>query len=150
MRKYVGRSTLVGQCPRKSLSSVCPSVFPSVRPSVPPSVTKFSQDCIISFFWYCTWRNLVFWHFLKFGSLVFLEIAYIDSLQQCLTCSRGKIQEEIFVGAKMGPETSFFCHFLRLGSLIFLEIACNDSLQQCLTSNRGKIHNKSFWCPNLG
>ena len=30
----------------------------------------------------------VFCHFLKFGSLVFLEIAYNDSLQQCLTTGR--------------------------------------------------------------
>ena len=36
----------------------------------------------------------VFLQFLKFGSLVFLEIAYSDNLQQCLTC-RGKIQEKI-------------------------------------------------------
>ena len=35
---YVGRSTLVGQRPMKSLSSVC------------PSVAKFSQDWIIIFF----------------------------------------------------------------------------------------------------
>ena len=41
------RSTLVGQRPMKSLSSVCPSVL--------PSVTKLSQDWIISFFWYCAW-----------------------------------------------------------------------------------------------
>ena len=36
----IGRSTLVGQDPMKSLSSVCPSFCPPV----PPSVTKFSQD----------------------------------------------------------------------------------------------------------
>ena len=28
---------------------------PPARPSVRPSVTKFFQDWIISFFWYCTW-----------------------------------------------------------------------------------------------
>ena len=35
-----------------------------------------------------------FCHFLKFGSLVFLEIAYNDSLQQCMTFSRDKAHEE--------------------------------------------------------
>ena len=32
--KDFGRSTLVGQRPMKSLSSICPSVCPPVRPSV--------------------------------------------------------------------------------------------------------------------
>ena len=31
---FIGRLTLVGQRPMKSLSSVCPSVLPSVRLSV--------------------------------------------------------------------------------------------------------------------
>ena len=39
-------------------------------------------------------QNEVFCHFLKFGSLVFLEIAYNNSLQQCLASKRGKINEE--------------------------------------------------------
>ena len=50
----IGRSTLVGQCPMKSLSTVCWSVCPlvclSVRQSVHPSVTKSCQDLITSFF----------------------------------------------------------------------------------------------------
>ena len=37
-----------------------------------------------------------FCHFLKFGSLVFLEIAYNDSLQQCMISSRGKTHEKNF------------------------------------------------------
>ena len=40
--------------------------------------------------------KLSFCHFLKFGSLVFLEISYNDSLEQFLTSSRGKIQEKKF------------------------------------------------------
>ena len=36
-------------------------------------------------------QNLVFCHFLKFGSLIFLEITDNDSLQQWLTSSRDKI-----------------------------------------------------------
>ena len=42
-----------------------------------------------------------FYHFLKVGTLVFLEIAYSDSLQQCLTFSRGKIYEEKFWGSNL-------------------------------------------------
>ena len=52
----IGRSTLVGQRPMKSLSSVCPSVPLSVPQSVPPSLS-----------------------FLKIGSLVFAEIVHDDS-----------------------------------------------------------------------
>ena len=43
-----------------------------------------------------------FYHFLKFGSLVFLEITYSDSLQECLTCSRGEIHEKNFWGPNLG------------------------------------------------
>ena len=63
-------------------------------------------------------------HFFKLASLVFLEITYNDTLQQCRTSSRGKIYKEIF------------------GSLVFLEIAYKDSLQQCITSSRGKTYKK--------
>ena len=45
-------------------------------------------------------QKLGFYHFLNFDSLVFLEITYNDSLQQCLTCSRGKIYEKNF-GAQL-------------------------------------------------
>ena len=45
---FVGRSTLVDIV-------LCNRSRPSVRPSVRLSVTKLSQDCVISFFWYCTW-----------------------------------------------------------------------------------------------
>ena len=81
---------------------------------------------------------------MEFGSLVFLEIAYNDILQQCLTSSRGKTHEKFFgvqiwvKQTKVAPKINFFCHFLKFGSLVYREIACNDSLQQCLTSIRGK------------
>ena len=87
---------------------------------------QFSQVWFISFPWYCI-------H---------------DSLQQCLTCSRNKIHEKnlgdpnLFKGAKIGPETSFFCNFLKFGPLVFLEIVYNDSLQQCLLCSRSKIYGK--------
>ena len=91
-----GRSTLVGKRHMKSPLSVFLSVCPPVRPSLLPSVTKFSQDWIISFSWYCTQQltmtrigglnlgpiglnqaqNEVFRNFLEFGSLVFHKIAY--------------------------------------------------------------------------
>ena len=42
--------------------------------------------------------KLGFFHFLKFDSLVFveLEIAYNGSLQQCVTSGRGKIHKKTF------------------------------------------------------
>ena len=45
-------------------------------------------------------KTRFFCHFLKFGSLVFLEIAYNDNLQQCLTSSRGKVEKN-FVGSNL-------------------------------------------------
>ena len=41
-------------------------------------------------------------NFFVFGSLVFLEIIYNDSVQQCLTSSRGKYHEKNFCGLKSG------------------------------------------------
>ena len=38
-----------------------------------------------------------FCHFFKFGSLVFLEIAWNDSFEHCLTTSRGEPMEKILV-----------------------------------------------------
>ena len=100
--------------------------------------------------------KLSFCHYLKFGSLVFLEIVYNGSLQQCLTSSKGKTHKKI-LGTKLWskrpkirPKISFFCHFLKFGSLVFLEIAHNDSLQQCLTCSRDKIHEKKNWEPKFG
>ena len=67
-----------------------------------------------------------------------------DSLQQFLTCSRGRINEKKVLGPKFEANGSksvlkvvFFCHFVEFSSLILLEIACNDSLQQCLTYSKG-------------
>ena len=42
-------------------------------------------------------QNEVFHHFLEFGSYIFLEIAYSDSLRQCLRSSRGKNHEKKIV-----------------------------------------------------
>ena len=65
-----GLSVLLSLCPSVGASvhpSICPSVHPyvglsvhlpvhpSIRLPVCLSLTKFSQDWIISFFWYCTW-----------------------------------------------------------------------------------------------
>ena len=63
----------------------------------------------------------VFCHFLKFGSLVFLEIAYSDSLQQCITCSRGKTREQKFWEPNLGqnrPKSG-----PKLGFLPFSQVA---------------------------
>ena len=65
-------------------------------------------------------RNLIFCNFLKFGSLVFLEIAYNVSLQQYITSSRGKAHKKKLWGPnlgqnglKSGPKLGF-CHFAGL------------------------------------
>ena len=46
--------------------------------------------------------NKFFCYFLKFGSLVFFETAYNDSLQQCLTFSWGKIHKKSFWDPNLG------------------------------------------------
>ena len=67
---------------------------------------------------------LVFFYFLKFGSLVFLEIAYNVSLQQCLTSSRGEIHEKYLEAqictkrVNIGPEIRIFAIFPSLYRLI--------------------------------
>ena len=58
-----------------------------------------------------------FCHFLKFGSLVFPEIAQNDSLEQFLTTIRGKTHEKNGKvkfgpnGEKLGPKLGFFTFF---------------------------------------
>ena len=65
-------------------------------------------------------QNEVFPHCLEFGSYIFLEIEYDDSLRQYLTSSRGKIYEKIFGAqilakrAKIGAEIRFFTIFSSL------------------------------------
>ena len=61
--------------------------------------------------------------FSKFGSLVSIEIAYSDSLQQFLTCSRGKIHENKLWGPNLGP---------RLGFLPFSQIWFISFPENCL------------------
>ena len=64
--------------------------------------------------------KLGFCLFLKFGSLVFLEIACNDSLQQCLTSSKVRSTKKNFgaqiwvEGAKIRFETRFFAIFSSL------------------------------------
>ena len=85
-----------------------------VRLSVPPSVrlsVKFSQDWIISSFWYCTWWAMISsdswpwylatWYLKKIGGpnwgqfsrFCKFEVAYNVSLQQFIICSRGKTRK---------------------------------------------------------
>ena len=127
---------LVGQCPLKSLSSVCPSlrllsVSLPICLSVCPPVANFSQDWIFSFFWSLVvlvtriWAKgsksgpkLGFCFFQKFGSLVFLEIPHNNSLQ--------------VEGEKEGED----------------EARLHDSLEEFLTISRGKTH-KKVWGPKF-
>ena len=54
--------------------------------------------------WPQNWtRNQVFYHFLKFASLVFLDIAQDGSLGQCLTSSRAETSEKNILWPKLGP-----------------------------------------------
>ena len=91
---FIGRSTLVGQRPMKTLSSVNPSVRPSL------SFLKIGSLVFFDIVHHDSWPWLTEpdfrEKFLKFSSLVFLEFACNDSLQQCLTSSRGKVHEKIF------------------------------------------------------
>ena len=102
-----------------------------------------------------TSQNQVFFPSSQFGLLIFIEIAYIDSLQQCITSSRGKSKKKKKKkkkkkwgsylgqnGLKSGFKVSFLL-FFRFASLVFLKITCNDSQQLCLTSSRGKTYGKN-------
>ena len=50
-------------------------------------------------------HNEIFRHFLLFVSLVFLEMAYNNSLQQCLTSRRGKVCEKNVWGPNLGQKS---------------------------------------------
>ena len=105
----------------KSFSSVCLLVC--------PPVTTFSQDRIISFFWYCTWYS---WP-------SYLVTVKARVLKKTLGATgRNQAQNEVF------------CHFIEFGSNVFLEIAFNGGLHQCLTCIRDKTYEKFFLSPNLG
>ena len=75
------------------LSSDCRSQIFEMKKFDDPN---FSQRCLNQS------QNWVFCHFLKFGSLVFFEIAYKNSMQQFLTSSRGKIHKFFFGGVGGG------------------------------------------------
>ena len=66
-----------------------------------------------------------FCHFIEFGSYVFYEIAYNDSLQQCLTSSRGNTNEKKIEAQRaiIKQEIRFFCNFLKFATLAFFDIA---------------------------
>ena len=68
-----------------------------------------------------------FCHFLKFGSLVFLEIAYDDSLQRC-TSSIGKSHENNFLGPNLGqngPKSGPKLGFLPFSQIWFISFPLN-------------------------
>ena len=96
-----------------------------------------------------------FCHFRKFCTLVFLEIAYIDSLQQCLKSSRGIKLTKKILGPKYGPKLNpklvqnwawnlDFHHFLKFTSLVFVDIAQYCNFGQCLTSSRAEVSRKKL------
>ena len=92
--------------------------------------------------------SFFFIHFPKFVSLVFLEVAYSDSLEHCLTTSRGKTHEKSF-GVPSWVPNQGFCHFPKVASLVFFDIAQDCCLGLCLTSRRAETPlQKMFYGPN--
>ena len=95
VRYPIGRSTLVGQRPMKSLSSVCVSVRPSIRPAI---------------------------SFLKIGSLVFSDIVRDDSWSWHLVTDKVRFLKKEIVSLNLGPtnlnqvQNEVFCHFDEFGS----------------------------------
>ena len=61
-----------------------------------------------------------------------------DTLEQCLTTSRGKNHGKKMWGSKSVPKL-FFCHSLNFGSLVLFGIAQGCSLVQFITSSRDEI-----------
>ena len=60
-------------------------------------------------------QNCFFYHFLKFGLLVLLEVAYDSSLEQCLTTSGGKTHR--YWGPSLGQNI-----VLKLGFSLFSQV----------------------------
>ena len=65
-------------------------------------------------------KQFFFFHFLKFGSLDFLGIAYNDSLQPCLTSCRDKTHEKKNVQIWAKIRSKLGQNFLKLSLLVFL------------------------------
>ena len=58
--------------------------------------------------------------FIEFGSYIFLEIAYSDGLQQCLTSSRYKTHNKKFRAPNLGQMGQNLG--LKLGFLLFSQV----------------------------
>ena len=58
-------------------------------------------------------KNYVFCHFLKFGSLIFLDIAQDCSLGQCLTSSRVKTSKTKFCVFNWGRNDLFYYNVVK-------------------------------------
>ena len=82
----------------------------------------------------------MFYHFLKFGPLVLLEIAQDGSLEHCLTTNRGKTHGKKLEDLKLSPKLGFL--LFSQGYIIFLYILQDSSLRQCLTSSRAETSKK--------
>ena len=69
-----------------------------------------------------------FFAIFSFGSLVFLEIEYNDSLQQFITSSRGKTHEKKFWGPNLGhnmPKSGPKLVFLPFSQVWFISFPLN-------------------------
>ena len=71
-------------------------------------------------------QNYIFCHFLKFGSLVFLYIAFFDSLQKFITSSTGKNpQKQKNWGTKFRPKLGQKLGFLPFSQVCFFSFPLN-------------------------
>ena len=153
---YVRQSTLSRPASYK-ITLVCLSICPSMCPSVRPSLSFLKIRSLVfsdivhddSWSWYLVtdWARFLkkkigpktrfFSIFSSFCPLVFLEIAYHDSLQQYIISSRGKNSKKNFRGLNFGQNLPKSCPKLDFrsfsqvssGSLALLEIEYHDTLQ---------------------
>ena len=78
-------------------------------------------------------QNFFFCYFLKYGSLIFLETAYNNSLQRCIRCGRGKIMKKKILDPNLGQRCQnwapnfVFLSFLSLYFMLFY-LKWNDKL----------------------
>ena len=100
-------------------------------------------------------QNEVFRHFVEFGSYVFPEIGYNDSLRQCLISSRGKTHEKILFRPKFGPNGTKsspklgFSPFSQVILISFLLNYIGRQLELCLLLIEVKL-TKNFLGPKIG
>ena len=81
-------------------------------------------------------QNQIFWHILKFHSLVFIKLHRMIACSNVQLLAKEKFTK--MLESKFGTnrpklaQNLVFCHFLELGLFVFPEIVQNDSVEQLL------------------